>query len=96
MIFATGAWSRTVDIPGNGVPVIGWLRDMKAGTDVSPGPMWPSSAAATPPWTPPGPLCGPGSSILTLVYRRTKQYMPAEEEELELALADGVEFLELL
>lgn len=31
-----------------------------------------------------------------LVYRRTRRYMPADEEELLLALADGVEFLELL
>ncbi|MBQ2770023.1 MAG: putative selenate reductase subunit YgfK, partial [Clostridia bacterium] len=31
-----------------------------------------------------------------LVYRRTRQYMPADEEELELALADGVTFCELL
>ncbi len=31
-----------------------------------------------------------------LVYRRTKRYMPADEEELALALEDGVEFMELL
>ena len=31
-----------------------------------------------------------------IVYRRTAQYMPADEEELNLALDDGVEFLELL
>ncbi len=31
-----------------------------------------------------------------LVYRRTKRYMPADEEELETAVADGVEFKELL
>ena len=31
-----------------------------------------------------------------LVYRRTRRYMPADEEELMLALADGVEFCELL
>ena len=31
-----------------------------------------------------------------LVYRRTKRYMPADEEELDLALEDGVEFMELL
>ena len=38
----------------------------------------------------------PGVERVRLVYRRTRQYMPAEEEELELALAEGVEFLELL
>lgn len=31
-----------------------------------------------------------------LVYRRTKRYMPADEEELVLAVEDGVEFMELL
>lgn len=31
-----------------------------------------------------------------LVYRRTKRYMPADEEELALALEDGVKFYELL
>ena len=31
-----------------------------------------------------------------LVYRRTRRYMPADEEELTLALQDGVEFCELL
>lgn len=31
-----------------------------------------------------------------LVYRRTKKYMPADAEELELALEDNVEFKELL
>lgn len=31
-----------------------------------------------------------------LVYRRTKRYMPADEEELLMAVEDGVEFMELL
>ena len=38
----------------------------------------------------------PGVKRVSLVYRRTKRYMPADQEELELALADGVEFRELL
>ena len=37
-----------------------------------------------------------GAKSSTLVYRRTKKYMPADAEELELAIADGVEFLELV
>ena len=32
---------------------------------------------------------------MTLVYRRTRKYMPADEHELALALADGVTFAEL-
>ncbi|MDE6997402.1 MAG: FAD-dependent oxidoreductase, partial [Oscillospiraceae bacterium] len=37
-----------------------------------------------------------GAESSTLVYRRTKKYMPADAEELELAIADGVQFLELV
>ena len=37
-----------------------------------------------------------GVKKVSLVYRRTKRYMPADAEELELAIADGVEFAELL
>lgn len=38
----------------------------------------------------------PGVESVSLVYRRTKRYMPADQEELEFALEDGVEFKELL
>lgn len=38
----------------------------------------------------------PGVENVYLVYRRTKRYMPADEEELELAVSDGVIFRELL
>lgn len=38
----------------------------------------------------------PDVESVKLVYRRTKRYMPADEEELELAIKDGVEFMELL
>ena len=38
----------------------------------------------------------PGVRRVRLVYRRTKRYMPADEEELALAIEDGVEFCELL
>ena len=37
-----------------------------------------------------------GSPNVRLVYRRTRRYMPADEEELTMALEDGVEFMELL
>ncbi len=37
-----------------------------------------------------------GVEKVSLVYRRTKRYMPADEEELLLAIEDGVEFRELL
>jgi len=37
-----------------------------------------------------------GMEKVSIVYRRTKKYMPADEEELKLAIEDGVEFAELL
>lgn len=37
-----------------------------------------------------------GVETVSLVYRRTKRYMPADEEELVMAIEDGVEFCELL
>ena len=38
----------------------------------------------------------PGVDTVTIVYRRTKFEMPADEEEYRLAIADGVVFRELL
>ena len=38
----------------------------------------------------------PGVEKVSLVYRRTTRYMPADQEELEMALEDGVEFRDLL
>lgn len=38
----------------------------------------------------------PGVLDVTIVYRRTIRFMPADEEELKEALADGVQFSELL
>ena len=37
-----------------------------------------------------------GVENVRLVYRRTKRYMPADEEELREAIEDGVQFMELL
>jgi putative selenate reductase len=37
-----------------------------------------------------------GVEDVYVIYRRTQKYMPADREELRLALADGVEFKELL
>ncbi|MCR4589827.1 MAG: putative selenate reductase subunit YgfK [Lachnospiraceae bacterium] len=37
-----------------------------------------------------------GVEKVRLVYRRTKRYMPADEEELNEAVKDGVQFMELL
>ncbi len=39
---------------------------------------------------------GEGVENVYVVYRRTRKFMPADEEELDLALEEGVKFLELL
>lgn len=38
----------------------------------------------------------PGVESVSIIYRRTKKYMPAGPEELEAALGEGIEFKELL
>ncbi|MBE6824717.1 MAG: putative selenate reductase subunit YgfK [Ruminococcaceae bacterium] len=37
-----------------------------------------------------------GVDKVAIIYRRTKRYMPADEHELELAINDGVDFIELV
>jgi putative selenate reductase len=37
-----------------------------------------------------------GVENVSIIYRRTKEYMPADREEIELALSDGVLFKELI
>ena len=96
IFFAVGAWKAgRLDIPGNVVPVIGWLRDMKAGKDVSLGHVAVVGGGNTAMDAARAALRA-GTKSSTLVYRRTKKYMPADAEELEMAIADGVEFLELV
>ena len=96
IFFAVGAWKAgRLDIPGNVVPVIGWLRDMKAGKDVSLDHVAVVGGGNTAMDAARAALRA-GAKSSTLVYRRTKKYMPADAEELEMAIADGVEFLELV
>ena len=96
ILFAVGAWKPgRLDIPGNVRPVIAWMRDVKAGkreplghVAVVGGGNTAMDAARL--------ALRAGAASSTLVYRRTKKYMPADAEELELAMADGVGFLELV
>ncbi len=41
-------------------------------------------------------LRAPGVKEVNIVYRRTREFMPAEHEEIKLAMGDGVVFKELL
>ncbi|MCL2843010.1 MAG: putative selenate reductase subunit YgfK [Oscillospiraceae bacterium] len=38
----------------------------------------------------------PGTKEAVIIYRRTQEFMPAQKEELREALADGVQFMELV
>ncbi|QNL45297.1 putative selenate reductase subunit YgfK [Oscillibacter hominis] len=96
IFFAVGAWKAgRLDIPGNVVPVIGWLKDLKAGREVPLGHVAVVGGGNTAMDAARAALRA-GAKSSTLVYRRTKKYMPADAEELELAIRDGVTFLELV
>ena len=95
IFFAVGAWKAgKLDISGNIMPVISWLKDMKAGKEVPLGHVAVIGGGNTAMDAARAALRA-GAKSSTLVYRRTKKYMPADAEELALALADGVTFLEL-
>ena len=97
VIFAVGAYkAQDTGVSGNVMNVIDFLRACKAGTLAAPG-----KAVA---------IIGGGNTAMdaaraakriegvekvSIVYRRTKKYMPADEEELKEAIAEGVEFVEL-
>ena len=78
IFFAVGAGKAgQLDIPGNVVPVIQWLRDLKAGKDVSLGHVAVVGGGNTAMDAARAALRA-GAKTSTLVYRRTKKYMPAD------------------
>lgn len=97
ILFAVGAYkSQSLGLGENEIDVIDFLRKLRKGESVNLG----KTVA----------VIGGGNTAMdaaraakrvegveqvTIVYRRTKRYMPADEHELELAIADGVEFVEL-
>ncbi len=100
IIIATGAWSEgSVELEyGNSINALDFLQRVKSGqmitaygTDIAViggGNTAMDVARAA--------KRVPGVKNARLIYRRTKRYIPADEEELALALNDGVEFCELL
>lgn len=96
ILLAVGAWKAgRLDISGNVRPVIGWLEEIKGKKDLHLGHVAVIGGGNTAMDAARAALRA-GAKSSTLVYRRTKKYMPADAEELALAIADGVQFLELV
>ena len=96
ILYAVGAWKAgRLDMEGNVQPVIGWLKALKAGKISDLGHVAVIGGGNTAMDAARAALRA-GAKSSTLVYRRTRKYMPADAEELELAMADGVKFLELV
>ena len=96
ILIATGAWQAgKLDIPGNVKGVIGWMKEMKQqvkpcleGHVVVVGAGNTAMDAAR-------VAKRMGAESSTIVYRRTKKEMPADEHELKLAIDEGVAMVEL-
>ena len=98
ILFAVGAYkSQTLGLGENEIEVIDFLKKLRKGEKLNLG----KTVA----------VIGGGNTAMDaaraakridgvervmVIYRRTKRYMPADEHELELALNDGVEFVELV
>ena len=95
ILLAVGAWKPgRLDIPGNVQPVIGWLKAIKGLSGLELGHVAVVGGGNTAMDAARAALRA-GAKSSTIVYRRTRKYMPADAEELELAMDDGVAFLEL-
>lgn len=96
ILIATGAWQAgKLDIPGNVKGVIGWMKEMK--TQVKPcldGHVVIVGAGNTA-MDAARVAKRMGAASSTIVYRRTKKEMPADEHELKLAIDEGVNLVEL-
>ena len=96
ILMATGAWQAgELGIPGNVKGVIGWMKEMKQqvkpcleGHVVVVGAGNTAMDAAR-------VAKRMGAASSTIVYRRTKKDMPADEHELKLAIDEAVKLVEL-
>ncbi len=96
ILMATGAWQAgELGISGNVKGVIGWMKEMK--TQVKPcldGHVVVVGAGNTA-MDAARVAKRMGAASSTIVYRRTKKEMPADEHELMLAIDEGVQLVEL-
>ena len=96
ILFAVGAWKPgKLEIAGDVAGAIQWMKGVKAG-NISVGGSIAVIGGGNTAMDAARAALRAGAKSSTLVYRRTKKYMPADAEELEMAIADGVEFLELV
>ena len=95
ILFAVGAWKPgKLDIPGDVAGAIQWMKGVKAGNIAVGGSIAVVGGGNTA-MDAARLAKRSGAKQVTLVYRRTRKYMPADEHELALALQDGVAFAEL-
>ena len=95
ILYAVGAWKPgRLGIPGDVAGAIQWMKGVKAG-NISVGGNVAVVGAGNTAMDAARLAKRSGAQHVTIVYRRTKKYMPADEHELALALADGVTFAEL-
>ena len=95
ILFAVGAWKAgKLDIPGDVAGAIQWMKGVKVGNIAVGGNVVVVGGGNTA-MDAARLAKRSGAKNVTLVYRRTKKYMPADEHELALALQDGVAFAEL-
>ena len=95
ILFAVGAWKPgKLDIPGDVAGAIQWMKGVKAGCIGVHGNVAVVGAGNTA-MDAARLAKRSGAEHVTIVYRRTKKEMPADEHELALAIADGVSFAEL-
>ena len=98
ILLAVGAQkSKLLNIGGRELNAIDFLRRLKAGEDLSLGEhVTIIGAGNTAMDCARAALRQPGVKDVSIIYRRTKKFMPADEEEMVLALEEGVQFQELL
>ena len=95
ILFAVGAWKPgKLEIAGDVAGAIQWMKGVKAGNIAVGGSIAVVGGGNTA-MDAARLAKRSGAKQVTLVYRRTRKYMPADEHELALALQDGVTFAEL-
>ena len=95
ILYAVGAWKAgSLGIPGIVAGAIQWMKGVKAGF-IGVGGNVAVVGAGNTAMDAARLAKRSGAENVTIVYRRTKREMPADEHELALAMSDGVAFAEL-